>query len=176
MMRYCVLLLGLMLVGGTCLGQDMAELEVDHNVRAEFATPHTDWGVPYALGKTRVLFFLRGHDTEPREVIELKQRFDFEPQMVFWTRIIDSQAHPSLANWPLPQKRAEIQRALASLPGDKEAAAKYERWGRELAAQLKLMYSGSAGAIMAEANAARTIGEWERELPALELKALLNEI
>jgi len=67
----------------------LAELEVDHNVRAEFATPHTDWAVPYARGKTRVLFFLRGRDTEPREVIELAQRFDLEPQMVFWTRIID---------------------------------------------------------------------------------------
>jgi hypothetical protein len=83
---------------------------------------------------------------------------------------------PSLANWPLPQKQAEIQRALASLPGDKEAAAQYERWAQELAAQLKLVHSGSAGAIMAEANAARTIGQWERGLPELKLKALLNEI
>jgi len=89
MMRYCMLL-GLLLVGGVCLAQDMAELDIDHNVRSEFTTPHTAWAVPYALGKTRVLFFLRGHDTEPREVIELKQRFDLDPQMVFWTRIIDS--------------------------------------------------------------------------------------
>jgi len=29
---------------------------------------------------------------------------------------------------------------------------------------------------MAEANAARTIAQWERGLPALKLKALLNEI
>ncbi|HUT92372.1 MAG TPA: hypothetical protein VMY37_22950 [Thermoguttaceae bacterium] len=83
---------------------------------------------------------------------------------------------PSLAHWPLPQKQAEIQQVLASVPEDKEAAAQYERWGRELAAQFKLVHSGSAGAIMAEANAARTIGEWERGLPALKLKALLNEI
>jgi len=40
-----------------------------------------------------------------------------------------------------------------------------------LAAQLKLVQAGSAGAIMAEANAARTIGQWERGLPALKLKA-----
>ena len=85
-----VLLLCLGLAGGACLGQDAAELEVDHNVRATFTTPHTKWATPYALGKTRVLFFLRGHDIEPREVIELQQRFDFESQMVFWTRIIDS--------------------------------------------------------------------------------------
>jgi hypothetical protein len=83
---------------------------------------------------------------------------------------------PGLANWPLPQKQAEIQRALASLPEDKEAAAQYQRWSQELAAQLKLVQSGSAGAIMAEAQAAKTIGEWERGLPALKLKALLNEI
>jgi hypothetical protein len=63
-----VLLLCLGLAGGACLGQDAAELEVDHNVRATFTTPHTKWATPYALGKTRVLFFLRGHDTEPREV------------------------------------------------------------------------------------------------------------
>ena len=47
---------------------------------------------------------------------------------------------------------------------------------QELAAQLKLVYSGSAGAIMAEANAAQTVGEWERGLPALKLKTLLNQI
>ena len=83
---------------------------------------------------------------------------------------------PSLANWPLPQKQAEVQQVLASVLEDKEAAAQYERWGRQLTAQLKIVHSGSAGAIMAEANAARTISEWERGLPALKLKALLNEI
>ncbi len=83
---------------------------------------------------------------------------------------------PLLANWPLSQKQAEIQHALATLPTDKEAAAKYDRWARELAAQLKLVHSRSAGAIMAEANAAKTISQWDRELPALRLKMLLNEI
>ncbi len=84
-MRYCLLVLGLMFVGGTCLAQDMAELDVDHNVRSEFVTPHTAWATPYVHGKTRVLFFLNGRGTNPREVVELKQRFDFEPQMVFWS-------------------------------------------------------------------------------------------
>ena len=84
------LLLGLMLVGGTCLAQDMAELEVDHNVNSEFVTPHTAWATPYALGKTRVLFFLNGRGTNPREAIELKQRFDLDPQMIFWGRIVDT--------------------------------------------------------------------------------------
>ena len=75
----------------------------------------------------------------------------------------------SLANWPLQQNQAKIQQVLASVPEDVEAAAQYERWGRELAAQLKLASSGSAGAIIAEANAARTIGQWERGLHVLKL-------
>ncbi|NLF69081.1 MAG: hypothetical protein GX575_08490 [Candidatus Anammoximicrobium sp.] len=83
---------------------------------------------------------------------------------------------PSLANWPLPQKQAELQQSLASLPQDVEAAARYQRWAQELTAQLKLIHAGSAGAIMAEANAAKTIGQWERGLPELKLKALLNDI
>ena len=89
-MRCRLLLVGLMLLGGACLAQDMAELEVDHNVHAELVTPHTDWAVPYVHGPTRVLFFLRGHGTEPREVIELGQRFDLQSQMIFWARVIDS--------------------------------------------------------------------------------------
>jgi len=83
---------------------------------------------------------------------------------------------PSLANWPLSQKQVEIQQVLASVPKDKKAAAQYERWSRELAAQLDLVRSGSTGAIMAEANAAKTISQWDRGLPALKLKALLNRI
>jgi len=74
-----------------------------------------------------------------------------------------------LVNWPLQQKQAEVRQVLASMPEDKEAAAQYERWGRELAAQLKLARSGSAGAIIAEANAALTIGRWERGLHVLKL-------
>lgn len=83
---------------------------------------------------------------------------------------------PSLANWPLPQKQAEVQQALNALPEDRDAAAQYERWAQELTAQLKRMHTGSSGAIMAEADAAKTIGQWERGLPALKLKALLNGI
>lgn len=85
-----LLLLGLAAVVSPSPAQDLAELEVDHNVAAEFATPHTPWATPYVHGKTRVLFFLDGRGTNPREVVELKQRFDFEPQAVFWARIIDS--------------------------------------------------------------------------------------
>ncbi|MEN6547454.1 MAG: beta-galactosidase, partial [Armatimonadia bacterium] len=68
----------------------LAEVETDHQVRAEFVTPHTDWGSPWAPGKARVLFFVNGRGTAAREVTELTQRFDLEPQMVFWARLIDS--------------------------------------------------------------------------------------
>ncbi len=70
--------------------QDMAELEIDHNVNAALETPHTDWATPYVGGKMRVLFFVNGRGTEAREIIELKQRFDLEPQMIFWGRIVDT--------------------------------------------------------------------------------------
>lgn len=88
-MRYAMLS-GLVLVTGISLAQDMDELRVDHNVSSEFVTPHTAWATPYALGRSRVLFFLNGRGTDPREVVELTQRFDLDPKMVFWTRIIDS--------------------------------------------------------------------------------------
>jgi hypothetical protein len=81
-----------------------------------------------------------------------------------------------LAHWPLAQQQADIQRALAALPEDPEAAARYARWSQELAGLLRRLQSSSNGAIMAEANAARLIGEWERGLPELKLKALLNRI
>lgn len=85
-----VMIMAVMLSGVGAEAQDMDELEVDHNVNSEFVTPHTKWAQPYALGKTRALFFVRGHGVLPREVIELKQRFDLDPQMVFWARIVDS--------------------------------------------------------------------------------------
>ena len=68
----------------------MAELEVDHALTFDFATPHTKWAQPYALGKVRVLFFADGTGTNPRECVELMQRFDLDAQAVFWARIIDS--------------------------------------------------------------------------------------
>lgn len=83
---------------------------------------------------------------------------------------------PSVVNWPLPQKRAELQEMLTKLPTEKNAAAVYERRFNELSAQLKLLQSAGAGAIMAEAGAAKIIAEWEKGLPELKLQALLNGI
>ncbi|MBU4460356.1 MAG: hypothetical protein KJ579_07305, partial [Verrucomicrobia bacterium] len=87
---------GLLLVGlglrcaVSCGAQDAAELELDHRVESAFVTPHTAWAKPYALGKTRVLFFTWGRGLEPREVVELSQRFDLDPKMAFWARVVDS--------------------------------------------------------------------------------------
>ncbi len=89
-MRTPALLFGMILLCSALHAQDLAELEVDHNVNSEFVTPHTDWGSPWAQGKARVLFFVNGRGTAAREVIELKQRFDLDPQMVFWGRIVDT--------------------------------------------------------------------------------------
>ncbi|MBI2298171.1 MAG: hypothetical protein HYU66_04335 [Armatimonadetes bacterium] len=81
-----------------------------------------------------------------------------------------------VARWPLADKVAEVQKVLATMPEEQEAAASYQRWTAELGEQLKLVQAGNAGAILAEATAADTIGQWERGLPALRLKALLNGI
>lgn len=85
-------------------------------------------------------------------------------------------ADPSVAGFPLQQKQEEIRQVLAAMPDEQEAAANYQRWGAELAEQLKLIQTSAAGAIMAEANAAKTIQQWERGLPELQLRALLKEI
>ncbi len=90
-MKTAVSLLALLLVATSIsFAQDLAELEVDHSVNSEFVTPHTDWATPYALGTLRVLFFTNGRGTAGREVVELKQRFDFDPQMIFWSIIQDT--------------------------------------------------------------------------------------
>lgn len=67
-----------------------AELEEDHALTLEVATPHTDWAQPYARGKTRVLFFTDYEDLRPRECVELMQRFDLQGEAVFWGQIVDS--------------------------------------------------------------------------------------
>lgn len=68
------------------------ELEVEHSLSTDFVTPHTPWAKPYAGGKVRALFLLniRYCGTVPREVVELKQRFDLDAEVVFWAKIVDS--------------------------------------------------------------------------------------
>ncbi len=81
-----------------------------------------------------------------------------------------------IADWPLARKRQEIAQILATMPDEKEAAARYRTWAAELAGQLDLVRTGGPGAIMAEATAAKLIREWERGIPKLKLKALLEGI
>ena len=83
---------------------------------------------------------------------------------------------PSLANWNLAQKQEELRKMLAAVPEDKTTAAKYDEWAKKLTEQLKLIQDSGPGAIMGEAEAAKTIGEWEQGLPELKLAALLREI
>lgn len=83
---------------------------------------------------------------------------------------------PAVGEWPLAEKRAEVERVLASMPHEQEAAAQYRRWGAELEGQLDLLRSRPGGMIMTEAEATRIIDEWEQGLPVLRLNALLNEI
>ncbi len=65
------------------------EIESDLALQSKFVTPHIDWGQPSTSGKLRGLFFVYGGGYGPdwtecgtryREVIELCQRFDIEPE------------------------------------------------------------------------------------------------
>lgn len=70
------------------------ELDVEQTVISEFATPHTDWAVPYALGKTRVLWFVNvhGEPVHARDVVEFGQRFDCCSQMALGDKTSSTQA------------------------------------------------------------------------------------
>lgn len=70
--------------------QDPAEVEFEQTLRTGLVTPHTDWATPYPYGKTRVLFFTDGRGTNPRECVELMQRFDLDAAAVFWAQIVDT--------------------------------------------------------------------------------------
>jgi len=89
LLQAAVLML-LALLSGVAPGQDMTELEIDHALTFDFPTPHTKWARPYAVGKMRVLFFTDGTGTNPRECVELMQRFDIDAQAVFRAQIVDS--------------------------------------------------------------------------------------
>lgn len=65
------------------------EVESDLALQTKFVTPHLDWGQPSSGGKLRGLFFVYGGAYGPdwtecgtryREVLELCQRFDIEPE------------------------------------------------------------------------------------------------
>jgi len=67
-------------------------VEVDNTVSLGLKTPHLAWGKGYAKGKVRALFFLRGLRGDKkwiategcgRPIVELAQRFDIEPKVVY---------------------------------------------------------------------------------------------
>ena len=84
-------LLSLFVSAAVASSPDLRELEIDHALTFDFKTPHTKWAKPYAGGKTRVLFFADGTGTDPRECVELMQRFDIDAQAVFWANINDTE-------------------------------------------------------------------------------------
>jgi beta-galactosidase len=90
MSRLMTLIAVALIIATGAAAQDLAELEVDHALTFDFPTPHTDWAQPYAGERTRVLFFTDGRGTNPRECVELMQRFDLDAEAVFYARIVDS--------------------------------------------------------------------------------------
>ena len=83
MSRLMTLIAVALIIATGAAAQDLAELEVDHALTFDFPTPHTDWAQPYAGERTRVLFFTDGRGTNPRECVELMQRFDLDAEAVF---------------------------------------------------------------------------------------------
>jgi beta-galactosidase len=79
-----------LVLGAPLWAQDAAEVEAEQTLRTDLVTPHTDWATPYPYGKTRVLFFTDGRGTNPRECVELCQRFDLDMAAVFWAQIVDT--------------------------------------------------------------------------------------
>ncbi|HOX39553.1 MAG TPA: beta-galactosidase [Candidatus Brocadiia bacterium] len=65
-------------------------LDEEHTMTMQFQTPHTRWANPFARGPARMLFFTNGRSTLPREIVELKQRFEVEAEAAFHIRVVDT--------------------------------------------------------------------------------------
>ena len=102
------------LIGLLPLTARASEIEEDHALSMDFVTPHTRWAKPYARGKTRVLVFINGRGTLPREIIELKQRFDLDAASVYWIRVIDHGNY----KWLHGEAGIERMRKLLDQPWD----------------------------------------------------------
>ncbi len=64
-----------------------AELvEADHVYKMDFVTPHVQWAKPLPGGRVKVLFFVRAKGTGAREIAELCERTEIEPEIVYYTR------------------------------------------------------------------------------------------
>lgn len=125
-----------------------------------------------ALRDFRFIFFDYAGTKNAEAMASLRGRADSLLKQLATFEFTD----PSLTGWDLPQRQEEVKRLLAAVPGDTTTAAKYAAWAEALTQQLKLVQSAGAGGIMAEAEAAKTIADWEKGLPELKLEALLGTI
>jgi hypothetical protein len=126
-----------------------------------------------ALRDLRFIFFDHTGQSNAEAQAGLKER---APQLLEELKTLVF-TDAALLNWSLADKQADTRALLAALPEDKERAARYAQWHRELDEQLKQVRDGGgAGAILAEARALKTIMEWDQSLPNLRLEALLNSL
>ncbi|MBI3117456.1 MAG: beta-galactosidase trimerization domain-containing protein, partial [Candidatus Hydrogenedentes bacterium] len=90
-------------------------LEDQLSLAADCSTPHTAWAKPYAGGTIRVQFFAPWFQgsTDPREIVELMQRFDIDGQAAYLmgNRLVGD-GHP---DWYGDDAEAGTKRALAFL-------------------------------------------------------------
>ena len=133
----------------------------------------TAFSLKPALRDFRFVFFDQARLTNAEAQADLKARAPQLQQELAAFTFADS----AVVGWPLAEKQEEVRRLLAAIPEEKALAARYEQWSRQLPELLKLVRSpGAGGAILAEANAVKTITEWDAGLPALKLLALLGRI
>ncbi len=61
-------------------------VEADHVYSLDYVTPHLQWSKPLPGGAIRALFFVRAKGTGAREIAEVAQRLDIEPEVVYYAR------------------------------------------------------------------------------------------
>ncbi len=61
-------------------------VEADHVYSMDFVTPHVQWAKPLPGGPIRALFFVRAKGQSAREIAEMAQRVQIEPQIVYYER------------------------------------------------------------------------------------------
>ena len=151
------------------LGNDQAD-----NVSLTVGTYGTDTTIELKPSRPdfRFVFFDYKGTTNKAAMADLRQRASGLLEELTTFPFIDQET----ARWPLEEKQKQIAQVLARMPNEREAAERYRKWAVDVAEQLKIIRSGAHGAVMAEAEAGRIIREWEKGLPELRLKALLDGI
>lgn len=118
-----------------------------------------------------VFFDYKGTKNEAA-IADLRSRAESLQQKLAAMEFVDT----SVATWPLARKQAEITALLASMPTAVEEAKRYRDWAVQLTGMLARLQSGGPGAIQAESAAIGIIQQWEKGIPALKLRALLEKI